>query len=115
MANAYEIPGLRYSLVAGGAVARYRFVAVNASGLGIVATAATPLVGASYNEVAVGEVLEVVGDGIAIVAAGEAVAAGATVYADSAGKATDVAGTIVAGVALTAATAADQLISVKLV
>jgi len=115
MANAYEIPGLRYSLVAGGAVGRYLFVSANASGLGVAATAVTQIVGVSYNEVATGEVLEVVGDGIAIVTAGEAVAAGAAVYADAAGKAIDSAGTIVAGVALTASTGADQLISVKLV
>ena len=47
--NAYEIPNLRFSLPAGGAVARCRFVSVNAEGKGVQATAATEVIGASMN------------------------------------------------------------------
>ena len=77
---AYEIPGMRFSLPAGAAVARRRFVSVDANSNGILATASTPVVGVSMNEAAAGQVLEVA-DGIVMVEAAGAVTAGAAVYA----------------------------------
>ena len=114
---AYEIPGLHFSLPAGGAVAQHRFVSV-ASEQAIQATAATQIVGASMNEVTTeestrgGYIIEIA-DGIVMVEAAGEIASGAAVYSDASGKATTT-GTIVAGVAITAASGAGQLIAVKL-
>lgn len=113
---AYEIPGLRFSMPAGGAVARHRFVSVNANGA-IAATATTPVIGASMNEVtaeelAANEHIVEIADGIVMVEAAGTVAAGAAVYSDATGKAT-ATGTTAVGVAITAG-AAGQLMAVKL-
>ena len=51
---AYEIPNLRFSLPAGGAVAQRRFVSA-ANDAAIQATASTQVIGASMNEVTAGE------------------------------------------------------------
>jgi hypothetical protein len=114
---AYEIPGLRFSLPAGGAVAQHRFVSVNSNSAGVQATASTAVVGVSMNEVKADQVLEVA-DGIVMVEAGGAVAAGAAVYANASGQAVTTVGTgagaAVAGVAITAATAAGEIITVKM-
>lgn len=107
---AYEIPGLRFSLPAGAAVARHRFVSVNADSKGIMATADTPIVGVSMNETKIEEVLEVA-DGIVIVEAGEAITAGVAVASDANGKAVAGAGP---GVAITSTGAAGELVTVKL-
>ncbi len=116
--NAYEIPNLRFSLPAGGAVARCRFVSVNADGKGIQATAATQIIGASMNlvaaaEIAAGDRIVEVADGIVMVEAAGAITAGTAVSADADGKATT-AGDIIAGVAITGATAAGELVAVKI-
>lgn len=118
MMNAYEIPNLRFSLPAGGAVARCRFVSVDANGNGIQATAATPVIGASMNlvtaeEVAAGDRIVEIADGIVMVEAAAAITSGAAVYADADGKAA-VTGDNKAGVAITAATDAGQLVAVKI-
>ena len=116
---AYEIPGLRFSLPAGGAVARCRFVSASGD-KAVQATAATPVIGASMNEVtatelSAGERIVEISDGIVMVEASGAIASGAAVYANAEGKATTTAGTApVAGVAITAATGAGQLIAVKI-
>lgn len=107
---AYEIPGMRFSLPAGAPVARYRFVSANADSKGIQATADTPVIGVSMNEVKLDEVLEIA-DGIVIVEAAGAITAGAAVKSDAEGKAVTGAG---AGVAITGADAAGELITVKL-
>lgn len=107
---AYEIPGMRFSLPAGGAVERHRFVSANANSEGVQATASTPVIGVSMNKTAAGEVLEIA-DGIVIVEAAGAITAGTAVKADAEGKATAGAG---AGVAITGASAAGELITVKL-
>lgn len=107
---AYEIPGLRFSLPAGAAVGRHRFVSVNGNSEGIQATATSPIVGVSMNETKIGEVLEVA-DGIVMVEAGGAITAGVAVASNAEGKA--VAGEGPA-VAITAATAAGELVTVKL-
>lgn len=110
--NAYEIPGLRFSLPAGAEIARARFVSVDASGNGIQATAATQVIGASMNQSKLGEVLEVA-DGIVMVEAAGAVTSGVAVYANADGKAVT-EGTNKAGVAITATTGAGQLVAVKI-
>ena len=107
---AFEIPGQRFSMPAGADVERFRFVSINASSEGIAATAATPIVGVSMNKVKAGEVLEIA-DGIVMVEAGAAVTAGVAVTADAEGRAVAGEGT---AVALTAATAAGDVITVKL-
>ena len=116
--NAYEIPNLRFSLPAGGAVARCRFVSVNADGNGVQATAATPVIGASMNlitaeEIAAGERIVEVADGIVMVEAAGAIDSGVAVYSDADGKAT-ATGTVIAGTAITGATEAGQLVAVKI-
>jgi hypothetical protein len=113
--NAYEIPNLRYSLPAGGAVDVRRFVSIDANGNGIQATSSTPVVGASMNKVATGQVLEVA-DGIVMVTAGAAITAGTNVSADANGMAipTPTTGSpIVAAVAVTGAVL-NGLVAVKL-
>lgn len=101
--NTYEIPSLRFSMPAGGAVARHRFVAVDANGNGIQAIATSNIIGASMNQAKSGEVLEIA-DGIVMVEAAKAVTAGTLAYADADGKVTD-AGTVVAGSVITSAVA----------
>lgn len=109
--NAYEIPGLRYSLPAGGAVERHRFVTVDESSNGIQAVADSNIIGASMNKTSAGQVLEIA-DGIVMVEAAKAVAAGSIAYADANGKVTDT-GTVVAGIVITSAVA-DGLAAVKI-
>jgi len=101
--NAYEIPGLRYSLPAGGAVKRHRFVTVDENSNGIQAVADSNIIGVSMNETSAGQVLEIA-DGIVMVEAAKVVTAGKIAYADADGKVTD-AGTVVAGVVITSAVA----------
>lgn len=101
--NAYEIPGLRYSLPAGGAVERHRFVTVDANSSGIQAVANSNIIGASMNKASAGQVLEIA-DGIVMVEAAKAVTAGSIAYADANGKVTDT-GTVVAGIVITSAVA----------
>lgn len=101
--NAYEIPSLRFSLPAGGAVKRHRFVAVDANSNGIQAIANSNIIGASMNETSAGQVLEIA-DGIVMVEAAKAVTAGSLAYADADGKVTDT-GSVTAGIVITSAVA----------
>ena len=107
---AFEIPGQRFSLPAGAAVERFRFVSADANSNGVTATAATPIIGVSMNKAAAGQVLEIA-DGIVMVEAGGAITAGVSVASNATGQA--IAGEGV-GVALTGATAAGDIITVKL-
>lgn len=109
---AFEIPGQRFSLPAGAAIERCRFVSVNANSAGIPATADTQVIGVSMNKVAIDQVLEIA-DGLVVVEAGAAITAGAAVYADADGKAA-ATGTTACGIAITGATAAGELITVKI-
>ena len=112
--GAYEIPSLRFSLPAGADVERFRFVAVNSDGEGEQATASDVIIGASMNRAADGEVLEVA-DGIVIIEASAAIAAGAMVVSDANGKAaTAGSGASSAIIALTAASAAGEFVTVKI-
>lgn len=101
--NAYEIPGLRYSLPAGGDIERHRFVTVDENSNGIQAVADSNIIGVSMNKTSAGQVLEIA-DGIVMVEAAKAVTAGKIAYADADGKVTD-AGTVVAGIVITSAVA----------
>ena len=117
--NAYEIPNLRFSFPAGGAVAIRRFVTIGTGSVGKQATANAVVVGVSMNAVEVTsgltaeqQVLEVA-DGILMVDAGGTVAEGDLVASDANGKAVKVTTeTNIAGKAITAGTA-GSLIAVK--
>ena len=112
--SAYEIPNLRFSAESNAAVARRRFVKLLSTEKAAVAGAGEAVVGASMNEAtAAGQVLEIA-DGIVMVEAGAAVNAGAEVQSDAAGKAITLAAGIKAGVAVTTAAGAGELISVKI-
>lgn len=116
--NAYEIPNLRFSLPAGGAVARCRFVSVDANCKGIQAGINTRVIGASMNlvtdaDIAAGDRIVEVADGIVMVEAGEAITSGVAVYSNADGKAVTT-GTIIVGTAITDATTDGQLVAVKI-
>jgi hypothetical protein len=113
MNNAYEIPNLRFSLPAGEDIPRRRFVGVNATGEGVIATEAGSAIGVSMNQAAAGEVLEIA-DGIVMVEAGGEIAAGADVEVGANGKAVTKTTGIGVGVAITGAAVAGQLVAVKL-
>lgn len=115
--HAYEIPNLRFSLPAGGAVARCRFVSVDANGNGVQATAATRVIGASMNLVtaedfAAGERIVEIADGIVMVEAAAEITSGSAVSSDASGKAA-AAGDVIAGIAITSG-AAGELVAVKI-
>lgn len=110
---AYEIPNLRFSGEAGGNVARRRFVKVNSSEQIVHAGAGESVIGVSSQPANVGEVAEIY-DGIVIVEAGAAIQAGTDVESDDQGRAVPLDTGRKAGCALTSASAAGELISVKL-
>lgn len=112
--HAYEIPNLRFSVPAGANIPRRRFVTVNASGEGVLASEEKFVIGVSMNDANAGEVLEV-SDGIVIVETGEAVPAGAYVAVGADGKAVvDTEASYVVGIALTGA-GAGGTIAVKII
>jgi hypothetical protein len=113
MNNAYEIPNLRFSLPAGEDIARRRFVGVNTSGEGVIATAAGSAIGVSMNQAADGEVLEIA-DGIVMVEAGGAITPGAGIEVGTGGKAVTNTGGIGVGIALTGAAGAGNIVAVKM-
>lgn len=115
--SAYEIPNLRFSGEAGGTILRRRFVTFNATEQAVQVTDNQgQVVGASSQPATVGQVAEIY-DGIVMVEAGAAVVAGTAVMADSDARAiayVAAEGVVRAGIAITSATAAGELISVKL-
>lgn len=113
MNNAYEIPNLRFSLPAGADVPRRRFVGVNATSEGVIATAAGSAIGVSMNQAADGEVLEIA-DGIVMVEAGAAITAGAGIEVGTNGKAVTNTSGIGIGIALTGAASAGNVVAVKM-
>lgn len=113
MNNAYEIPNLRFSLPAGEDIPRRRFVGVNASGEGVIASAGGLTIGVSMNEAADGEVLEIA-DGIVMVEAGGAITPGASIEVGTDGKAVTTSNGVVVGTALTSAASANLFVTVKL-
>jgi hypothetical protein len=110
---AYEIPNLRFSLPAGEDIARRRFISVNSSGEGVIATAAGSAIGVSMNQAAYDEVLEIA-DGIVMVEAGGAITAGAGIEVGANGKAVTNTGGIGIGIALTSAASAGNIVAVKM-
>ena len=113
MNSAYEIPNVRFSLPAGADIPRRRFVSVNSSGEGVIATAAGSAIGVSMNQAADGEVLEIA-DGIVMVEAGGAITAGAGIEVGTDGKAVTNTSGIGIGIALTSAAGAGNVVTVKL-
>jgi len=108
---AYEIPNLRFSAEAGAAVARRRFVKINADEQGVQAGAGDAVIGASMVDAANGEVLEIA-NGIIMVEAGAAIVAGSKVQSNADGKAIPVDQGQVAGIAMTNASSNGVLVSV---
>lgn len=113
MNNAYEIPNLRFSLPAGEDIPRRRFISVNSSGEGVIATEGESAIGVSMNEAAAGEVLEVA-DGIVVVEAGDAIEAGTGISVAEDGLAVTASDGVVVGTALTNAASANLFVTVKL-
>lgn len=117
MLTAYEIPGGQFSLPATTAIARYRFVSIDADGKAIQATASTDVIGVSRNEIDPvrypdTQVVDIA-DGIMMVEAAGEIACGAKVASDANGKvveATDVS----VGIAFSSAASAGTLVAVKL-
>jgi hypothetical protein len=115
---AYEIPNLRFSGESAGVITRRRFVTVDANEKIVQVDANTDqVVGASSQPCEkAGEVAEIY-DGIVMVEAGAAVTAGTPVMSDATGRAITYvagAGVVQAGVAVTNAGAAGELLSVKI-
>jgi hypothetical protein len=118
---AYEIPNLRFSGESAGAIARRRFVKFDTTGKVVQAAASTDFVAgvSSQPTTGAGQVAEIY-DGIVMVEAGAAVpllAGGSPVMVDSQGRAIAYvagAGVNVAGLAITAAGAAGELLTVKI-
>lgn len=118
--NAYQIPGLQFSVPAGGEVKRRRFVTINAAGACIHALLGGLTIGASKNEVNnktgvdIDKQIVEVADGIVIVEAGGVIAAGDSITVGTDGVA--VKGTEgVVGIAMTDASKAGVNITVKLI
>lgn len=113
MNYAYQIPNLRFSAIAGGVIARYRFLTVNANGEFVHAGAAVKPIGASQTDNKAGEVAECA-DGIVMVEASVALTAGNLAVTAADGKANKTATVADAiGICLTDA-AAGGLVSIKL-
>jgi hypothetical protein len=112
---AFEIPNLRFSGIAGEAITRRRFVkpvSDNGNTVYEMAGAGEAAVGVSMNDPAINEVLEVA-DGFVIVEAGEGIVVGADVESDANGKAIALASGVKLGVAITATSADEELITIK--
>jgi len=109
--SAYEIPGLRFSLNAGADIARRRLISLNSLGQGVQSVAGQASLGSSMNDPKNNEVLTV-SRGIVLVEAGGIVAINSEVESNADGKAIVLSTGKSAGVAMTAAAAAGELISV---
>lgn len=115
---AYEIPNLRFSGESAGVITRRRFVTVDANEKVIQVTADTqyPIGVSSQPTTAAGQVAEIY-DGIVIIEAGAAVTPGTATMSDAQGRAIPYvsgAGVVQAGVAVTNAGGAGELLSIKL-
>jgi hypothetical protein len=109
---AFEIPNLRFSMPAVRDIPRHRFVCLNNDGATI--NDEKFAVGVSMNEAKAGQVLEIA-DGLVIVEASEAIEAGYLVGFDATGRAVPTSDPAIAtAVAITPASAAGELITVKI-
>lgn len=115
--SAFEIPGLRFSLVSDtNNIKRYRFLSVTNNGTVALANASSPVVGVSMNQVDAPDRPVEIADGICIVEAGGAIEAGNYVTADANGMAvaTNNSGADPSGMlALTTTDNSNQFVSVK--
>ena len=105
---AYEIPNLRFSGIANEAITRRRFIKPVSDANYAMADAGEVVVGASMNDPAINEVIEVA-DGIVIVEAGATLTAGAEVQAGSNGVAVALTSGIKAGVVLTGGNSTEYI------
>lgn len=112
MNNAYEIPNLRFSGVAGALVRRHRFVMVDALGFTVESLAEQRAVGVSRNEAAVGEPVECA-DGIVIVEAAGPILPGVPVQSGINGRAVPLAAGVELGICMTLVANAGELCCVK--
>lgn len=119
MLNAYEIPGMQFSLPATTAIGRYRFVSIDGTGQAIQADGTTDVIGVSRNEIDPVKYPDVqvidIADGVMMVEAAGAIPCGAKVTSDEDGKAIEA--TLEAdhiGIAFSDATDAGTIIAVKL-
>ncbi len=112
--KAYNIPNLRFSLVANEVIEPHRFVTVGTNSYGKLPVAKASVIGVSTNRAKAGEVLEIA-DGIIEVEAASVVQAGDLVMTDEHGKAAtaDVLASAV-GIAITGAAAAGEFVTVKI-
>lgn len=108
----YEIPNLRFSLVAKEDIAQHALVGVDTTGQAINALAATAVLGAAVDAAKAGQPIAVA-DGIVMATASAAITAGNYVSGGTLGKATKSTNATNV-VALTSATAADELVTVKI-
>lgn len=115
---AFEQPGFAYTREAAAdlSASQHLFVAINSSSQAAVAGAGVAVDGVLQNNPdAQGKAASIMRDGISKVRAGAAVAAGALVASNASGQAVTAAtGNVVAGKALSAAGAANEVISVLL-
>lgn len=112
---AFEIPRLRFSGIANGALDRRRFV-LPLSGSDtdyVYAVAAGPAVGVSMNDPKALEVLEIA-DGIVMVEAGELIAAGQQVEVGTDGVAMVLNRGVAVGMCITGAGASAELATIKM-
>ena len=119
--NAFEIPAGQFTLNASTAVPWHRFVKVDNNGGATLATKANDaIVGISYVDAKATQPLSIVGAGLPMVEASEAIAAGDMVVPTTDGKAakatapTDTNARTAGFFAITSATAAGDLITIKL-
>lgn len=105
-----EQPLLTLSIAAAAALPRYRFVTV----AGAVPAAGARVLGVPVTNFAAGEQAGVCARGVVLVEAGGAVSLGGQVQTDNVGRAIALDAGVAAGVALSASTAAGQLIRVLL-
>ncbi len=114
---AFEVPGPAIPFKAGAdlSAGQHLFVSLDGNGDVVVSGAGARSMGVLQNKPTLGQGCDVVDRGVSKVVAGAAVAINDRVSADAAGKGvTSAAGNSVEGRALTAASAADEIISVKL-
>jgi hypothetical protein len=114
---AYEIPSFDFTLLAGEDLtdSQYRFMAVDANGQAVVATAAAFGAGVLQNNPGLGEAAGIMAVGISKVEAGAAITAGSEVTSDAQGRAVTAAvGEHIHGIALIEAGGVGEIIPVLL-
>jgi hypothetical protein len=113
---AYELPGFSFTLPSSAdySATPYIFMDVNASGLGVAATAAGRTVGVLANKPKAGEAATIIQNGIVQVIASAAIVAGAGVQVAAGGQAVVFSTGTLVGVALEAASGANSVIAVLL-